>query len=292
MLHALLRSPGASRFIIDAHIPYSSEALVRILGKKPEQAVSPTTARALAQKAFFKNVNDLDKKGPIFKKIGIACTAALRTNRIRRGNDRAFLCIKTTNAEKLYVLHFSDISRAKQEDILSDWILTLLAQETKVERGLMLSGSFNPVHYGHFDLLKTAGILTGLRGFFELSRINVDKPPIEKNESLCRAADIHDIPVALTNAPRFVQKAKLFPHTTFVLGVDTAVRLIDNTQDKEWKRFRTSKTQFLVAGRQQGTLFKTLESLNVPTNLNTLFKPIPESVFREDISSSALRKKV
>ncbi len=43
--------------------------------------------------------------------------------------------------------------------------------------------------------------------------------------------------VLLTKAPLFVQKAELFKHSTFVLGMDTLVRLVDtkyyeNSKDK------------------------------------------------------------
>ncbi len=40
-LNALLLTPGASRFIADGQIPYSSEALTRYLGGPPEQARQP-----------------------------------------------------------------------------------------------------------------------------------------------------------------------------------------------------------------------------------------------------------
>ena len=99
-LYKLLRSPGASRFVVNAHVPYSSEALTHVLGEKPEQAVSPVTARALAHKAFFEGTDD-----PSRKRVGVACTATLQTDRVRRGKDRAFLCIKTIDTEKLYALY-------------------------------------------------------------------------------------------------------------------------------------------------------------------------------------------
>ncbi len=279
-LNALLTTPGASRFVVEAHVPYSPEALERFLGETPEQSVSPETASKLAQTAV---------RGQDSGVIGVSCSAALMTDRQRRGEDRAFICIKTGEVEKLYALYFSKTARAEQEALLSDWLLVLIAQAVGAERGLMLPGSFNPVHQGHLNLLKVAEEQTGLRGVFELSCANVDKPAIEAADALRRASAIKDIPVALTHAPRFIHKAPLFQKTTFVVGFDTAIRFIKDYTFDDWKKFQTSETKFLVAGRQLGSGFQTLENLNLPAGFEGLFTSISESKFREDISSTALR---
>ena len=275
-LNSLLTTPGASRFVVDARVPYSPEALSAYLGEEVAQSCSPETARKLAHAAFKFQISS-------FKFLSVSCTAALQTDRERRGADRAFICIKTEQAEKLYALHFSKTSREEQEVLLSDWLLVLIAQAVGAERGLMLPGSFNPLHQGHCNLLKVAEEITGLRGVFELSCTNVDKPELPEEEILRRASAIKDIPVALTSAPRFVQKAELFPNTTFVLGYDTAARLLEknhtlqgmvsdfSTRDEvergwreatsngtkcrgkpwknQWDFFQTLETKFLVAGR-------------------------------------------
>jgi hypothetical protein len=299
-LNALLSTPGASRFVIEAHVPYSPEALERFLGEKPEHSVSPATARKLAGKAFGSATDivesalraDLRSESARYTNsrcIGIACSAALQTDRERRGEDRAFICIKTAEAEKVYALYFFKTSRTEQESLLSDWLSVLIAQAVGAERGLMLPGSFNPVHQGHLNLLNIVQEMTGLRGIFELSCANVDKPDIPEEEILCRASAIKNVPVALTHAPRFIQKAQLFPRTTFAVGYDTAERLIAYEKPGEWELFQTLETKFLVAGRQHGVAFQTLGNLNLPKGFNSLFEAVPESKFREDISSTELR---
>ena len=284
-VHALLSTPGASRFVADVRIPYSPEALEHFLGEVPEQAVSCNTAKKLADAGF------VNFESRILNPVSISCTAALQTDRKRRGDDRAFICIKTQDRETLYALYFSEASRAEQEELLSGWLLTLIAQAVGAERGLVLPGSFNPVHKGHFGMLKAAEEITGLHGVFELSAANVDKPDIPDDEILRRVSAIRDIPVALSRAPRFTQKARLFPNATFVLGYDTADRLIDYAEGDEWELFQTLETMFLVAGRlRRGTDdFLSLADMSFPCGVESLFESIPEDVFREDISSTELR---
>lgn len=62
---------------------------------------------------------------------------------------------------------------------------------------------------------------------FELSVQNADKGFIQEEIVSQRAAQFQDRRLALTHAPLFSQKAKLFPESVFVIGYDTYVRLID-----------------------------------------------------------------
>jgi nicotinamide mononucleotide (NMN) deamidase PncC len=48
----LLEVPGGSRTLLEAIVPYSSEALVKFLGGKPEQFCSARTARGMAMAGF------------------------------------------------------------------------------------------------------------------------------------------------------------------------------------------------------------------------------------------------
>lgn len=289
-LNAILKVPGASGFIADARVPYSPQAMESYLGCVPAQSVSQETARKMARLAYEQSAGYLEPDCAEIP-VGISCTAGLMTDRERRGADRAFVCIKTESVEKTYSLFFSKSSRTEQEALLSDWILVLISEAVGVEPMLILPGSFNPVHFGHTGLLKAAEKMIGRRGVFELSSQNVDKRDISEEEMLRRLATITDIPVALTCAPRFVQKAALFPGAVFVLGYDTAVRLVEYAENGEWQSFRGFGTRFLVAGRagDESDRFMTLEELHIPRELNDLFQSVSEEQFRADISSTELR---
>jgi hypothetical protein len=105
-------------------------------------------------------------------------------------------------------------------------------------------------------------------------------------------------PVELTRAPTFVEKSRLFPGTTFIVGVDTAERLfgVKYYGDDEL-RMQTALDEianaggsFLVAVRidAEGRV-RGLRDITVPSRYADLFTEIPEHRFRVDISSSELR---
>jgi len=121
-VHALLSCPGASRFVLEAHIPYSSEALAAYLGEVPAQACSEATARAMAAKALERAVG---LRGG--RPLGVACTAALQTNRVRRGADRAFLCFQTLEKTFFQRVGIASGTRAVQEEFLGGTLLGSLA---------------------------------------------------------------------------------------------------------------------------------------------------------------------
>src|SRR5437667_1689719 len=91
---------------------------------------------------------------------------------------------------------------------------------------VLFPGSFNPMHEGHVLLARVAEELRQQPLAFEISVTNVDKPPLAGETVRHRLAQFAwKSPVELTRAPTFVEKSRLFPGTTFVVGVDTAERL-------------------------------------------------------------------
>ena len=99
--------------------------------------------------------------------------------------------------------------------------------------------------------------------------------------------------------PVFSQKAQFFPGCTFIIGWDTAERLVDPVyyggQEFEMMKalddMRGLGCRFLVAGRVDGGVFHTLDDVPVPQGFENMFAAIPESAFRCDLSSTELRLK-
>jgi hypothetical protein len=164
---------------------------------------------------------------------------------------------------------------------------------------VLLSGAFNPVHEGHRGMAAAAARLAGGPAAFELSVTNVDKPEQAPEEVRRRLAQFAwQGPVWLTRAPTFAEKAALIPGVAFVVGVDTAARVVSPRYyaDSEERvaqalaAVRERGCSFLVAARVDGTgRLVTLADLAVPAAHRDLFRPIPVEQFRLDLSSTQLR---
>ena len=165
-------------------------------------------------------------------------------------------------------------------------------------RGGVLPGSFNPLHQGHELLADAAAELLGADVAYELSVTNVDKPPLEEAEVRRRAAQFAGKrPLMLTSVPVFYEKARVLRDCTFILGWDTAVRLVD-PRYYGGSRARMLMAleemgqlgcSFLVAGRLDDGTFRTMDDVDFPDGVRHLFSSIPESRFRSDASSTELR---
>ena len=92
---------------------------------------------------------------------------------------------------------------------------------------VVLPGSFNPLHAGHILLARIAEELRQQPVAFEISVTNVDEPLFSAETVRHRLTQFAGkSPVELTRAPTFLEKSRLFPGTTFVIGADTAERLV------------------------------------------------------------------
>jgi hypothetical protein len=170
-----------------------------------------------------------------------------------------------------------------------------------VQPQVLLPGSFNPLHQGHLALAAAAEETLNRPVAFELAARNVDKEPLDRSVMLDRIAQFAGrYPLYLSNAPTFVEKARLFRNCTFVVGFDTAVRIVDpryyDGSDRQMRaaltEFREHGGRFLVAGRVGANgVFQAAGNLTLPVEAAGLFSPIPGDRFRIDISSTELRAK-
>jgi hypothetical protein len=162
----------------------------------------------------------------------------------------------------------------------------------------IFSGAFDPLHAGHRRMAEIASRRLGVPVEFEISVANVDKPPLDFLAMSDRSAQfVGGETLWFTLAETFVKKNRIFPGATFVVGIDTLVRIGDAcyyghhaaTRDHALAELAGQGCRFLVFGRRGRDGFLTLASAELPDGLLRISDEVPESDFREDVSSTELR---
>jgi hypothetical protein len=344
----LLRVPGGSRLLLEAVVPYDARSLADFLGAAPEQACSPETAVAMAERARLR-AESLGRPDAI--PIGLGATASLVSDRPKHGEHRAHIAVAAGAGTDVVsiVLDKGRRDRPGEEDLVARAIVLCLARSSGVSAppprsvlaagdryteqtipssspigellagriarvtvrpdgqllrsaptpAAVLPGSFNPRHDGHVGLAQTAAKILGTPVHFELSVLNVDKPALTADEVRRRAAQFAwQATVELTRAPTFLEKSRLFPGATFVIGADTAERLVapryygdsEAQMHAALEEMAARGARFLVAVRRDaGGRLRSLADAPVPARFAGLFTAIPDSRFRVDASSTELR---
>jgi nicotinamide mononucleotide (NMN) deamidase PncC len=163
---------------------------------------------------------------------------------------------------------------------------------------LVFPGAFNPLHDGHRRMAAAAERLAGRRPLFEISISNVDKPLLDFLEIDRRVQQFEPgDAVWLTRAATFVEKARLFPGATFIVGADTIRRIAEAKYYaggvaglvEALEAIANQGCRFLVFGRLIDGAFRTLSDLALPAALMSICAAVPEESFRADISSTVLR---
>lgn len=350
-ISALLQTPGASRTILEAIIPYSHAALTDWIGAQPEQACSAATARAMAMAAFMR-ARELASDAAPEAWLGVGATATLATDRPKRGERRVHLAFHCHDRAFEAFLSLDELpaNRADDEQATTELILSIvasgcrcsdptsgllrahgegvLAQDEQIELlletkrrillksgeeyeyfdvgteptiALIFPGAFNPSHVGHLRMAEVAERRMGVPAAWELSITNVDKPLLDfisLDERIVQLRQVDaDRLIALTRAPTFREKSELFPSATFIVGIDTLVRIADpkyydgdpSKRDAAVAEIASRRCRFLAFGRVIDGEFKVLSDLTLPPALAAICDEVPAAEFREDVSSTELR---
>jgi hypothetical protein len=139
---------------------------------------------------------------------------------------------------------------------------------------------------------------TGLGLAYEICIQNADKPPLSYHEIEQTLNQFnHGDEWVLTKAGKFTDKAALFPNSVFIIGADTLTRILDekfylNRKDmlNQLDLFNSHNINFLVFGRKINNTFISLESVTIPDHISKRFSGFDEEIFRDDISSTLIRK--
>ncbi len=145
-LSRLLSVPGASRTVLEAIVPYHGESLAQFLGGQPDQSCSDKTARAMAM-AAFQRATVLDPEVDHETLFGLGVTAALSTDRQRRGDDKVYICIQTLGATReVSLILNAERSRGQQEDLVANLIIDLLAEACGLGSDLPVLDELDVLH--------------------------------------------------------------------------------------------------------------------------------------------------
>ena len=328
LLADLLTVPGASNTVLEVSVPYAEQALHELLGSaagascirtnwpRPGHARLSTRAALGADHAFGLGVtaslsSSSAKRGQTraYWAIQTATQSASYQLMLDNADSRAKQEQQLNQALWQSIEHSllgaqlpSSQAQLSQLTAPESWQPLLhqtpYATCTQNHDGkLILPGSFNPLHQGHQQMLHVAESVTGLTGAYEMTLRNADKPDLDYLTVRERLDGLKVSPVWLTNLTNFEQKAERFSGRYFALGTDTLARIAqprfyaddNNRMLQAIDNIVQHNIAFLVFGRLNGADFIELADLSLPANLESICQAVASEVYRNDISSSAIR---
>ncbi len=216
----------------------------------------------------------------------------------------------TVEAQPSWQSLLTDFFRGKKSKII--------ARGDNEKPTLLFPGSFHPLHDAHRAMAQRAGDLYGEVPAFEICINNVDKPPLDyidiehrlrqfnapTNDSYGTGANVActNNSVWLTSYATFLEKARAFPGVTFIVGVDTLLRIdepryytkssrsgqtAEELRNLALKEIGSLGSEFLVFPRTINGAHQSLEDLSLSPRLTALCKPAGD--FEFEISSSEIR---
>jgi len=199
---------------------------------------------------------------------------------------------------KNFTNHIKSLNDGEIDYFITDSSLSVYNEQ--INNSVILSGSFNPIHYGHIKLLNYCSDNFNKNKFYEISISNVDKPNIDNKDLVSRLEKFqNEEKIIVTKSSKFLDKAILFPNSYFIVGYDTALRILDESYldineslDHLFAVIKKKECKFIVAGRTDvtGPKFDNLKLKNINTKYRDLFQIIEEKNFRADISSTEERR--
>jgi len=134
----LFAEPGTSRTILEAQVPYARKALDEFVGVQAKQHVSAEEATLIAQAALTRARHLAAEADDDQLLFGVGCTAAVATDRLRRGEDRAHVAWTDGTRSGGVSIWFdkSVRTRADEDAVISAIVMNAIAQAVNIEERL------------------------------------------------------------------------------------------------------------------------------------------------------------
>ena len=139
-ISALFAEHGASRTILEVQVPYTQKALDEFVGTQADQHVSESEAILIAESAQ-KRARYLAPDNLNQSLFGVGCTAAIATDRIRKGEDRAHIAwsdVRQTGGVSVW-FDKEARTRADEEKIVAAIVMNSIAAVLKIDDRLEIS---------------------------------------------------------------------------------------------------------------------------------------------------------
>ncbi|MGQ9927984.1 MAG: hypothetical protein ACUVS4_14070 [Chloroflexaceae bacterium] len=148
-LHWLHAVPGSSRTLLEARDCYAPRSLAAILGGPPPRAVSVETASGMATWAWRYAATLAEAPWPL---LGVGCTAAIATDRARRGADRAIVAVRLASDMRIYELFLDKErrDRAAEEELISRLVLLAIAEGCATGQASLALGPEEALRVTHY----------------------------------------------------------------------------------------------------------------------------------------------
>ncbi len=139
-ISALFAQPGTSRTILEVQVPYVRKALDEFVGTQADQHVSKSEATLIAESALNR-ARYLAPDNLTQHLFGVGCTAAIATDRIRKGEDRAHVAWSDGMQKSGTSIWFDkDVrTRADEEQIIAAILMNSIAAVLKIDDRLEIN---------------------------------------------------------------------------------------------------------------------------------------------------------
>jgi hypothetical protein len=323
--------PGASRYLAGAHFPYSPEMSTEFLGFRPPRFVCLEEAIDMAFVSYMKAdsgdrtqrfiglgltasvATNVEHKGDhrihaavVTKDRVLATEVTLpKEGPYARGRDgniantigmELILAAAGLIDEPTRVAYWTatdgqclkDISEMAREHFFKRPLFTRYGKREEVPKGnlTLFPGNFNPPHDGHFAN-------AGEDAVFQITANPPHKAALTLTEMLERVRHFRGKRDLLftEGGALYLDKARRFPGSTFILGTDACERMLDPKWGIEVRplltEFADLGTKFKVATRGTDEFARLL----IPDAFRWMFTELPKTPFA-NLSSTQIRERV